>query len=72
MYSRELLHIDEQRQDDQLKPIYSSSVLIGDIALKTGWKQWTIERGGERGLEIFMLAAWHDDDVDGDDDFALI
>ena len=40
--------MDEQRQDDQLEPIYSSSVPIQDIALKTCQKQWTIEKGGEK------------------------
>ena len=29
------LHMDEQRQDDQLEPTYNSSVLIQDVALKT-------------------------------------
>ena len=43
------LHMNEQRQDDQLEPIYSSSVLIRDVILKTCRKQWTIGRGGERG-----------------------
>ncbi len=27
--------MDEQRQDDQLEPIYNSSVPIQDVALKT-------------------------------------
>ncbi len=44
--------MDEQRQDDQLEPIYSSSVPIRDVALKTCQKQWTIERGGEKGSGI--------------------
>ena len=29
------LHMDEQRQDNQLEPSYKSSVLIQDVALKT-------------------------------------
>ena len=48
--------MDEQRQDDQLEPTYSSSVPIRDVGLKTCRKQWTIGRGGERGsskLKIF-------------------
>ena len=32
-YSCVPLHMDEQRQDDQLEPIYNSSVPIQDIAL---------------------------------------
>ena len=46
----------------QLKLTYSSSVLIGDVALRTCWKQWTIGRYGERGSEISMLIAQHNDD----------
>ena len=59
--------MDEQRQDDQLEPTYSSSVPIRDIALKTCRKQWTIWRGGERGSGIFVLIARHDDDDDDKD-----
>ena len=33
--------------------------------LKTYQKRWTIGRSGERGLEISVLAARHDDDDDG-------
>ena len=32
MYSCGPLHIDEQRQDDQLEPTYSSSLPIWDVA----------------------------------------
>ena len=64
MYSGVALHMDEQRQDDQFEPTYSSSVLIQDIALKAYRKQWTIGRGGERGLRISVLIARYDDDVD--------
>ena len=49
-------HMDKQRQDDQLEPIYNSSVPIQDIALKTSWEQWTIETGGERGSRRSVLA----------------
>ena len=56
--------MDEQRQDDSLEPIYSSSVPIRDVTLKTSWKQWTIEKGGEKGLGISVLMAWHNDDDD--------
>ena len=39
--------MDEQKLDDQLEPIYNSSVPIQDIALKTSWEQWKIEKGGD-------------------------
>ncbi len=64
IYSREPLHIDEQRQDDQLEPIYNSAVPILDLALKTYRERWTIETGGERGSGRFVLAARNDDDED--------
>ena len=54
----------KQRQDDQLKPTYSGSVPIRDVALKTCQKQWTRGRGGERGSGISVLIAQHDDDDD--------
>ena len=41
---------------------YSSSVLIWDVALKTCQKQWTIEKGGEKGSGISVLIPQHDDD----------
>ena len=50
--------------DDQLEPTYSSSVRIPDVALKTCQKRWTIERNGERGSGIAVLAARDDDDDD--------
>ena len=49
--------MDEQRQDDQLEPTYSSSVPIRDVALRTYRKQWTIETGDERGSGISVLIA---------------
>ena len=64
MYFCGPLHVDEQKQDDQPEPIYNSSVPIRDIARKTCQKQWTIGRGGERGLGISVLMAWDDDDDD--------
>ena len=66
MYSCGPLHIDYQRQDDQLEPTYSSSMPIRDVAPKTCRKQWTIGSSGERGSGIFALMAWHDDDDDDD------
>ena len=68
MYSCGLLHRDEQRQDVQIEHAYSSPVLILDVARKTCQGQWTIGRGGERGSEISVLIARHDDD---DDDFII-
>ena len=40
--------MNEQKQDDQLEPIYNSSVLINDVAMKTFRERWTIGTGGER------------------------
>ena len=62
MYFCGPLHMNEQRQDDQLEPIYSSSVPIRYVALKTYRKQWTIGRGGKRGSGISVLIARHDDE----------
>ena len=53
--------MDEQRQDDQLEPTYSSSVPIWDVALRTYRKQWAIGRGGEIESGISVLIARHDD-----------
>ena len=50
------LHMDEK------EPIYNSSVLIQDVALKTYQEWWMIEMGGERGSGRSVLVA-HDDDV---------
>ena len=61
-YSCKPLHMNEQKQDDQLEPIYNSSVLIHDVALKTYREWWTIETGGGRGSDRSVLAAWYDDD----------
>ena len=56
-YSSGPLHMDKQRQNDQLKPIYNSSVPIKNIALKTSRERWTIETSGERGSGRSVLAA---------------
>ena len=48
--------MDEQRQDDQLEPIYNSFAPIQDVALKTYHERWTIETGDKRGLWRSMLA----------------
>ena len=57
------LHMDEQRQDNQLEPIYNSSVPIQNVALKTFQERWMIEMGSERGSGRFVLVARHDDEV---------
>ena len=52
----------KQKQDDQLEPLWNSSVQIQDVALKTSRERWTIEKGDERESGRSELAAWHDDD----------
>ena len=42
-----------------------SYVRIGDVALKTCQRRWTIGKSGERGSRISVLAAGHDDGHDG-------
>ena len=64
MYSCGPVHTDEQRLDDQLEPIYGSSVPIEDLAWKTFREQWMIEMGGDWVLGRSVLAAQHDDDDD--------
>ena len=64
--------MDEQKPDDQLEPIYNSSVPMQDVALKTDWERWTIESGGERGSGRSVLAVQHDGDDDDDDIFVFI
>ena len=54
--------MDEQRQDYQLEPIYSSSVLIQNVAVKTYRERWTIETSGGRESGRSVLAAQQDDD----------
>ena len=56
--------MNKLRQDDQLEPIYNSSVLIQNVALKTSRERWTIETGGGRESGTSMLMAWYDDDGD--------
>ena len=62
MHSCGPFHMDEQRQDNQLEAIYNRSVLIQDVALKTYQEWWTIDTGGGRGSERYVLATLHDDD----------
>ena len=59
MYSCGLLHMDEQRQNDQQEPMYHSSVSIQEVAWRTCREQWM---GGEKGSEKSVQAAWHEDD----------
>ena len=54
--------MDEQRQDDQLEPIYNSSEPIQDVALKTYRERWMIEMGGKAGSGRSVLVACHEDD----------
>ena len=49
--------MDEQGQDDQLEPIYNSSVPIQNVVLKTNRGLWVIETGGGRGSGRSLLAA---------------
>ena len=62
MYSYGPPHLAGQKQDDQLEHTFSSYVRIRDVALKTSQRRWTINRSGERGSGISVLAAWLDDD----------
>ena len=62
MYFCVPLHMDEKSLDDQLEPLYNSSVPIQDVAWKTSWEGWAIETGGERGSGKSMLVAQYDDD----------
>ena len=64
MYSCGPLHMNEQRQDDQLEPTYNSSVPIQDVVLKNYQERWTIEKGGKRKSGRPTLAVWHDNDDD--------
>ena len=57
MYSGGPLHMAEQRQGDQLKHTYGSSVRIRDAALRTYRKRWTIGR-------VVREGQGHDDDDD--------
>ena len=57
MYSCGPLHVDEQRQDDQLEPIHIRSVPIRDVTLMTYRKQWMIGKWGERGLGVSVSMA---------------
>ena len=66
MYFCGPFHMNEQRQDNQLELTYSRTVPIQNVAQKTCWKQWMIEKGGKRGSEIsvLMMVQCDDDDYD--------
>ena len=53
-----------KQKDNQLECIYSSYVRIRDGALNTCQRRCMIERSGERGSEISVLAERHHDDDD--------
>ena len=63
MYYSGPLHTNEQVLDDQLEPIYNSSVPIQDVNKKTFQEPWTIETGGEGESGKSVLPTWHDDDI---------
>ena len=68
MYSCGPLHMDEQRQDNQLEPTYNSSMPIRDVTLRTCRKRLTIEKSGVVGSGISVLMSQHNDDDDDDDE----
>ena len=61
-YSCGPLHMDEQRQDNQLEPTYNSTAPIQDVALKTYRNRWTTEKGSGRESRRSVLMARHEDD----------
>ena len=63
MYSCGPLHMDEQKQDNQLEPTYSSSVPIRYVATKTCRKQWIIEKGGKKESGISVRVARREDET---------
>ena len=63
MFSYGPPHMAKQKQGNQLKPTYSSSVLIRDVALGTYQKRWTIRGSGKRGSGISVLVARQDDEM---------
>ena len=60
MYTWGLLHMDEQKFDDQLEPIYNSSVPIQEVTWKNFLGAMMIETGGVRESGRSVLVAWHD------------
>ena len=64
MFSCGPIRMNEQRQENQLKPTYNRSAPTWEVALETRQKQWMIEKGGERGSGVSILLVPHDDDDD--------
>ena len=62
----DVLGAPSQRLNDQLEPLYNSSVPIHGVTWKTSWKRWTIETSSEKVLGKPVLAVQHDDDDDDD------
>ena len=56
--------MNEQRQEVQFEPTYSSSPTIRGVVLRICRKQWVIGRGGEIRSRISVLIARHHDDND--------
>ena len=53
-----------KKQDDQHEHTFSNYVRIRDAVRNTCQRRWTIGKSGERGPEISILPARHDDDDD--------
>ena len=53
----------QQKQDDQLEPIYNRFVPIQVVTFKTYPERWTIETGGGRRSGRWVLAVRQDDDL---------
>ena len=64
MYSHGPPHTAEEKQDDQHELTFSNYVRIRDVVKKACQRRWTIGRSDERGSEISVLPARHDDDDD--------
>ena len=64
MFSRELLHTDEQVLSVRLEPIYNSLVQTQDVVWRTSRMGGTIRTGGEGESGESMHAVRHDDDDD--------
>ena len=71
MYSYGPQHMVVQKQDDQHEHTFSNYVRIRDVVQKTCLRWWMMGKSGERGSEISVLPARHDDDDDDDDDIYI-
>ena len=61
MYSFGPPHMAVQKQDDQHEHTFSNYVRIREVVQNTCLRRWTIGKCGERGSEISLLPARHDD-----------